>query len=220
MLTIHAHLSRFFIILITFLSFQQGLNGQFLSYDTYGYIIDNPHIQSLSLTNIGWMFSNTDYMANWHPLTWLSYAIEYHFFALNPFGYHVVGLVFHILNALLVFQLTIQLILLDAYYQKREQILTHAILFAAALAASLFAIHPQRVESVIWIAERKDVLCQFFSLLTLISYLNYAKALQTKWYIISLIFFSFALMSKAMAITLPAILILLDFYAHASKFFS
>ncbi len=212
MLSIYRYLSQLFIIAITFITFKQGLNAELLTYDTYGYIIDNPNIKELSLTNLYWMFSNTEYMANWHPLTWLVYALEYHFFGLEPFGYHVVNLVFHILNALLIFQLTIQLCLLHAKYQENEIAFGYSSLMIASITALLFAIHPQRVESVVWIAELKDVLCLFFSLLTLISYLYYAQTLKKIWYGATLFFFIFALMAKAMAITLPVILILLDIY--------
>lgn len=215
MLTIHRYLSQIFIVFITFITFKQGLNAELLTYDTYGYIIDNPNIKELSLTNLYWMFSNTEYMSNWHPLTWLVYALEYHFFGLEPFGYHVVNLVFHILNALLIFQLTIQLCLLHAKYQCREITFNYSILMIASIATLLFAIHPQRVESVIWIAELKDVLCLFFSVLTLLSYLYYAQTLKKIGYVATLVFFIFALMAKAMAITLPLILILLDIYPTA-----
>ncbi len=215
MLTIHRYLSQIFIVFITFITFKQGLNAELLTYDTYGYIIDNPNIKELSLTNLYWMFSNTEYMSNWHPLTWLVYALEYHFFGLEPFGYHVVNLVFHILNVLLIFQLTIQLCLLHAKYQGREITFNYSILMIASIATLLFAIHPQRVESVIWIAELKDVLCLFFSVLTLLSYLYYAETLKKIGYVATLVFFIFALMAKAMAITLPLILILLDIYPTA-----
>jgi Flp pilus assembly protein TadD len=180
----------------------------FLGYDDPLYYSENAHVQNgLTIANIGWAFT-TDAAANWHPLTWLSLMLDAEIFGNQPAGPHLVNLLFHIGNTVLLFVLLRRL--------------TTAI-WPSAVVAALFALHPLHVESVAWIAERKDVLCAFFVLLTLLAY---AKAVMTNakqnasrttscslpCYFLSLFFFALALMSKPMAVTLPFLLLLLDWW--------
>jgi hypothetical protein len=142
------------------------------------------------------------YIANWHPLTWLSHALDYAWFGLDPWGHHLVSLIIHGFNTVLLFVLVI--VLMSSANNKT--------LLAAGCAAILFGIHPQHVESVVWIAERKDVLCLFFILLALLSYVFYNATRHLSWYLSALICFVLALLSKPMAVTFPVILILMDVY--------
>lgn len=186
----------------------------FLGYDDPLYYSENAHVQNgLTIANIGWAFT-TDAAANWHPLTWLSLMLDAEIFGNQPAGPHLVNLLFHIGNTVLLFVLLRRLT---------------AVIWPSAVVAALFALHPLHVESVAWIAERKDVLCAFFVLLTLLAY---AKAVtrdeemtanskqntfrtipcSLHFYFLSLFFFALALMSKPMAVTLPFLLLLLDWW--------
>ncbi|OQW87103.1 MAG: hypothetical protein BWK78_09350 [Thiotrichaceae bacterium IS1] len=184
-------------------------------------MVDNPHIQALTWENLQWMFTSFA-MANWHPLTWLSHAIDFALFGLNPWGHHLTSLVIHCLNTSLFFLLALVLLTLNQSCRAAGQWTTLTALttvnyrtgLTASIAALLFGIHPQHVESVVWIAERKDVLFLLLVLLTLLSYLFYTLTTKRKWLWYGLALFSFmlALLSKPMAVTVPIILILLDIY--------
>ena len=134
---------------------------------------------------------------NWHPLTWLSYMLDYELFRLNPAGYHIVNLLFHIANSLLLFLILHRM--------------TKA-LWQSAFVAAVFAIHPLHVESVAWVAERKDVLSTFFWMLTMGSYVFYVQRRELKRYLLTLFFFALGLMAKPMLVTLPFVLLLLDYW--------
>jgi hypothetical protein len=192
----------FGLALAIFTAYHNALNNGFVaSWDTGFYVIGNPNIKALNWENIQWMFTSF-YIANWHPLTWLSHALDYAWFGLDPWGHHLVSLIIHGFNTVLLFVLVI--VLMSSANNKT--------LLAAGCAAILFGIHPQHVESVVWIAERKDVLCLFFILLALISYVFYNATRQLSWYLSALICFGLALLSKPMAVTFPVILILMDVY--------
>jgi hypothetical protein len=169
----------------------------FIIYDDGQYIIANPHVTTgLSRANFAWAFTSGE-AANWHPLTWLSHQLDCSLFGLNAGGHHLVNLLFHVANTLLVL-----VFLRDA---------TGAF-WRSALVAALFAWHPMHVESVAWAAERKDVLSTFFWLLTLIAYVGYARNRNWWRYLLTLGLFSLGLMSKPMVVTLPCVLLLLDFW--------
>jgi protein O-mannosyl-transferase len=214
-------LKGFIIILILlstiFIAYRDALNNGFLTmWDTQEYVIYNNHIKALTWENIQWMFTHF-HVANWHPLTWLSHALDYAWFGMNPWGHHLVNILFHGLNTILLFLLVIGLLSFKPAADKLSQFapVSHKTLLAAGIAAFLFGIHPQHVESVVWIAERKDVLCLFFILLALLSYLFYNAAQAKKrvfWYLSTLFCFVLALLAKPMAITLPVILLLMDVY--------
>ena len=193
----------------------------FVNYDDSGYFFDNPRVLTgLTGSNIHWAFTSGEY-ANWHPLTWLSLMLDATLFGPGPAGPHLTNVLLHTANSILLFLLFLRL--------------TQAVWRSAALAM-LFAIHPLHVESVAWISERKDVLCAFFGLLSLLCYARYAELIrarpneipseaaadakpatgywQSPWtfYGHSLFFFACGLMSKPMLVTLPCVLFLLDFW--------
>ncbi|MCK5716580.1 MAG: hypothetical protein KAH77_03755 [Thiomargarita sp.] len=195
-----------FIIASVFLAYSDALNNQFLmTWDTQEYVVFNAHIQAFTWENIWWMLTNVE-MINWHPLTWFSHALDYALFGLDPWGHHFVNILIHAFNSILIFVLVI------VFMSFREQAIDNKILLTAGVAALLFGIHPQHVESVVWIAERKDVLCLFFILLTFISYVFYVEKLRRSWYALTLLCFILALLSKPMAVTIPVILLLMDIY--------
>jgi len=179
--------------------FSRSLDYGFLNYDDPSYITNNPHVRSgLTADSIEWAFTgHSDY---WHPLTWLSHMLDWELYDQIAFGHHLTSLLWHALNAVLVF-----------FVFRR---LTGAF-WTAAFAAALFAWHPLRIESVVWVTERKDVMSGCFFLLTLWSYAAYAdrrrdgsRALGL--YALTLALFLFGLMSKPMVVSLPLILLLLD----------
>jgi len=193
----------FIIALTTFLVYLPALENGFVNWDDYVYVYKNSNIQSLDFRFLKWA-SSAVVSSNWHPLTILSYAVDYAFWGLNPIGYHLTNIVLHAVNTFLVFVLAYKLI----SYSKLPAI------FISAIIALLFGIHPLHVESVAWVSERKDVLCGVFFLLTIISYIRYISDVSRKrlFYFISLIFFIFSLTSKPMAVSLPVVLLILDYY--------
>jgi protein O-mannosyl-transferase len=170
---------------------------EFISFDDYLYVRDNPHIiQGLSLTNIKWAITSL-YAANWHPLTWLSHMTDGELFGLKPGMHHFTNVFFHIANTLLLF-----------YFLRR---MTDDV-WKSAIVAALFALHPLHVESVAWVSERKDVLSTFFWMLTMISYSWYVKHRTAGRYLAVAACYALGLMSKPMLVTLPVVLLLLDFW--------
>ena len=182
---------------------------QFNNYDDTEYLLLNPAVQDgLHADTIAWAFT-TGYAGNWHPLTWLSHMLDCQLYGLNPGGPHVTNLLFHLANTLLVFGLLRRL--------------TGAV-WRAAFVAALFAWHPLHVESVAWVAERKDVLSAFFALLTLWAYAKYAVSSKLKikssklYYCLALLCFALGLMSKPMLVSLPLIMLLLDYWPLERSF--
>jgi protein O-mannosyl-transferase len=169
----------------------------FLRYDDDRYVVENPHVRAgLHWSTATWAFTTFE-QANWHPLTWLSHAADSQFFGMNPASHHSINLLLHTANVVLLFLL---LQWLTGYTGR------------SLVVAALFAVHPVNVESVAWIAERKNVLCMFFFLLTLLAYGYYTRRPSLARYMAVLVGFSMALMSKPMAITLPFVLLLLDYW--------
>lgn len=191
---------------VTFLVYQPSLYNDFINVDTHEYVTNNPHIQALTWENLQWMLVSF-HAANWHPLTWLSHAIDYALYGLHPWGHHLTNIIIHCLNTMGVFLLAIVLITQANSHLKENQ-----ILFAAGIAAMGFGIHPQHVEVVAWIAERKELLCNFFLLITCFFYIFYTIHNSLAGYLAALLGFLLALLSKPMAVTLPVILILIDVY--------
>jgi len=187
----------FFLTVTTWISFQQvGSNG-FVNLDDPEYITENGHIQNgITIEGLRWAFT-TGHAANWHPLTWISHMLDIQFFGLNPSGHHLMNLLFHVANVLLLF-----------FVLNR---MTGA-LWQSAFVAALFALHPLHVESVAWIAERKDVLSTFFWMLTLVAYGYYAGNPRLRNYLPLVVFFALGLMAKPMLVTLPFVLLLLDYW--------
>jgi tetratricopeptide (TPR) repeat protein len=181
----------------------------FINLDDEQYITANPHVTSgLTLTNVVWAFTTSE-AANWHPLTWISHMMDCTLYGENPAGHHLTNLLFHIANTLLLFLLLKEIT---------------GALWRSFFVAALFAWHPLHVESVAWAAERKDVLSTFFWMLALLAYARYAQKrlktavpaldsrLSTLDYLLALFFFACGLMSKPMVVTLPFVLLLLDFW--------
>lgn len=187
--------------LAVFLIYIPALWGGFVNWDDSAYVYENVHLGSLDLR---WAFSAV-VVGNWLPLTLLSYVLDHSLWGYSPFGYHLTNNILHSLNTGLVFLLGLRL----AQARKASVFASVALSLTTAL---LFGLHPLRVESVAWVSERKDVLCAFFFLLSVLSYLRYAAGLKMGWYVSSLALFILALMSKPMAVTLPAVLLILDFY--------
>ncbi len=169
----------------------------FVNYDDDRYVTENPHVrQGLTGDTVAWALSSTG-QANWHPLTWISHALDCSLFRLNPAGHHFTSIVFHVLNIILLYLLLIW---------------STGRIGPSVITAALFALHPIQVESVAWIAERKNVLCTFFFLLALLAYCRYAQKPDWKRYLAVTLAFVAALASKPMVITLPFVLLLLDFW--------
>ncbi|MFH2075984.1 MAG: tetratricopeptide repeat protein [Pseudomonadota bacterium] len=185
------------LALITVAAYWQVYTFDFVSYDDDRYVLQNPHVNTgLKPENITWAFKSM-HTSNWHPLTWLSLMLDAQLFGLNAGGYHVVNLLFHIFNTLLIYMA------LNA--------MTGASWRSAAVAG-LFALHPLHVESVAWVAERKDVLSTFFMMLTFFSYVRYVRMPGYKTYLPIVFFFALGLLAKPMVVTLPFVLLLLDYW--------
>ena len=180
-----------------FAVYGQTLGFGFINFDDPGYVYENPMVaRGLSWESFHWAWTTFD-QANWHPLTWLSLLLDAQLYGLNAGGYHLTNLLFHAANSALVF-----------VWLRRA-----AGAFWPSLAvAFFFAVHPLHVESVAWVTERKDVLSTFFCLLALLAYTGYARQ-GSKWrYALSLVCFSIGLTAKPMLVTLPALLLLVDFW--------
>ncbi len=169
----------------------------FVNFDDDEYVFNNPHVKTgLTLKNVVWAFTK-GYAANWHPLTWISHMVDCEFFGLNAGGHHLINLYIHLANTLLLFFLLKKM--------------TGAT-WRSAFVAALFALHPLHVESVAWISERKDVLSTFFFLLTLWAYQDYSIKPRLGGYFFVVLWFIMGLMSKPMLVTLPVVLLALDFW--------
>jgi hypothetical protein len=175
-----------------------GLNEHsFINYDDNVYVTANAQVQAgLSWKSVAWAFTSTS-AANWHPLTWLSHMLDCQLYGLNPAGHHLTSLIIHIANVVLLFWLL--------------EVITGA-LWQSTIVAALFAIHPINVESVAWVAERKNVLSTLMWLLTTLAYVWYARKPVWKRYLAVVVSFSVAVMCKPMVVTLPFTLLLLDYW--------
>ncbi|VAX37606.1 TPR domain protein, putative component of TonB system [hydrothermal vent metagenome] len=190
----------FVILSITFLAFSSTLSNQFTALDDPKHLLENPHVLSLDKENIVDMFSST-INKTYIPLTTLSFAIEYHFFKFEPFIYHLNNLLLHLAVTGLVFYFGCQLGL---------------SVLAAGLGALLFGVHPMRAESVAWVTERKDVLYAFFYMLSLCQYWNYLTKKKYASFWFSVIFGILSILAKPMALSLPLVFCILDWF-HRRK---
>jgi Flp pilus assembly protein TadD len=180
-----------------------ALHCGFLNYDDPAYVTANPRIQAgLNWNSIAWALT-TGHAANWHPLTWVSHMIDFQIYGLNPWGHHLTSVLFHAANSVLLF-----LLLTD---------MTGAA-GRSAFVAAIFALHPLRVESVVWVSERKDVLSAFFGLLTLWAWFRFQTSKSKGCYALALVFFILGLMAKPMLVTLPLVFLLLDFWPLRREF--
>jgi tetratricopeptide (TPR) repeat protein len=186
-----------FLIVASLVVYWQITNHEFINYDDGIYVTENPHVQlGLTFKSIKWAFT-TGHAANWHPLTWLSHMLDIELYGLNPMGHHWTSLQIHLINSILLFFVL--------------KMMTGAI-WKSAFVAALFALHPLHVESVAWISERKDVLSTFFLILSMWAYVRYVRKQDKKCYFLLILFFILGLMAKPMLVTLPFVLLLLDFW--------
>jgi tetratricopeptide (TPR) repeat protein len=215
------------LALITLLAYLPVAHYDFVTYDDSDYVRANSVVQNgLTWAGVKWAFT-TGHAGNWHPVTWLSHMTDCELFGLNPGAHHSVNVLFHVANVVLLFALLLRLTRLRADAPARQA----DALWPCAIITALFAWHPLHVESVAWIAERKDVLSTFFALLTLLSYTRHAQEQGargkktgvgnlfsfllspfSKSYWLALFFFALGLMSKPMLVTLPFVMLLLDYW--------
>jgi tetratricopeptide (TPR) repeat protein len=185
------------LVAVTWAVFGQTLAHDFVNFDDHVYVYENPLvIRGLSAEGIIGAFTHT-HARNWHPLTTLSHMLDCQLYGLNAGGHHLTNVILHTISVLLLFLVLKQMT--GAFWQ-------------SAFVAGVFAIHPLHVESVAWIAERKDVLSAVFFMLTLAAYARYARAPSAPRYLLVALFFAFGLMSKPMLVTLPFVLLLLDYW--------
>jgi len=214
------------IALLTFAVYLPVLRNGFVNWDDTIYILENVPIRSLRWDFFHWAFTDTSVALYWHPLTWISHAVDYALWGTNPLGHHLTSNILHALNTGIVACLTISLIEIVKHNRDEPARVMvfdrRAILITGGVTGMLFGIHPLHVESVAWISQRKDLLYSLFYLLSIMSYLRHARTRGStgvqrpfyldRWYCISLAMFILALCSKPMAVTLPAVLLLLDWY--------
>jgi tetratricopeptide (TPR) repeat protein len=185
------------LVLLTWIVFGQTLRYDFVNYDDPRYVYQNTRITSgLNLAGIGWAFTHI-HGENWHPLTTITHMVDCQLYGLNARGHHFSNVLFHTIGVVLLFVVLEQMT---------------GALWRSALVAAVFAIHPLHVESVAWVAERKDVLSGVFFMLTLLAYVHYARAPSSWRYFIVAFVFALGLMSKPMLVTLPFVLLLLDYW--------
>jgi len=216
---------------VTFIVFLPSLQNDFIVWDDGGYVYDNSFIRSFDMRLLKSAFIEF-HMGNWHPVTWLSHAFDYALWGLNPLGHHLTNNIIHALNTFIIVLLIMRL--LGVYRQigknnggSQQPVLNDtAVIITGVTAGLLFGIHPLRVESVAWVSERKDLLCAFFYLLTIAAYMRYVSEMNTntsvhassrifsRKYFLAIALFILALMSKPMAVSLPLVLLILDWYLY------
>ena len=185
------------LILFTVIAYWPVRLNDFVDYDDSQYVTDNPHVsEGLTVQNIGWAFT-TPHAGNWHPATWISHMLDCELFGTNATWHHLHNLLLHLVNVLLLFELLRRMT---------------GAKWRSAFVAAAFALHPMHVESVAWVAERKDVLSTLFWMLVIAAYLRYAAHPKKSRYLLVLALFIMGLMAKPMLVTLPFVLLLLDYW--------
>lgn len=185
------------LVIATLVAYEPIRHNGFVNYDDNGYITENRNVTG-GITHDSVILAFTKlYAANWHPLTWFSHMLDYQLFGLNPPGHHSVSVLIHIVNALLLFWILNSI---------------SSSLWASAFVAAVFALHPLQVESVAWAAERKTVLSGLFWLLTMAAYIHYARKPGFGRYMLLLFVFGLCIMTKPVVVTLPLVLLLLDYW--------
>jgi Flp pilus assembly protein TadD len=185
------------LVVATLVVFWPLAHFQFINLDDNEYVHANPQVKAgLTVKGLIWAFTTT-HAGNWHPLTWLSHMADCELYGLNAGGHHVTNVLLHLANTLLLF------LVLERMTRAR---------WASSFVAALFALHPLHVESVAWVAERKDVLSAFFWMLTLWTYVRYTGGRTLNRYLVALFSFALGLLSKAMLVTLPCVMLLLDYW--------
>jgi protein O-mannosyl-transferase len=198
------------IVTVTFFSLYPALNDSFINWDDNAYVFENPHLGKPLSESIAYFFGPHYFIGNYIPTTMILYALEFHYNGLDTWFFHSVNLLLHLANVILVFWLI--------------YLLSDKKIFVAAFVALFFGIHPMHVESVVWVAELKDVLYSFFFLAGLISYYKYLSGKMSvagsntadkssTFFVLSFIFFILSVLSKPAAVVFPLVLLSLDFYA-------
>ena len=189
--------SAFFLLAVVWAVFGQTVGHDFVNYDDGAYVYENPVVQKgLTWAGVRWALTFGE-IGHWHPLTWISHLLDYQLYGPNAGGHHLTSVVFHAATAILLFLVLRQMT---------------GRLWRSAFVSAVFAIHPLRVESVAWISERKDVLAAFFFVLTLGAYLRYVRRRSAGRYAFMMLTFALGLLSKNMLVTLPFVLLLLDYW--------
>jgi len=189
-----------FLAVVTLAVYWNVLFNDFVNYDDPTYVTKNTHVLTgVTWANIKWAFTS-GYASNWHPLTWLSLMLDAELFGTNAPPFHITNLLIHIVNTLLLFVILYK---------------TTSAIWRSCFVAGVFALHPVHVESVAWIAERKDVLSTMFWLLTMAGYVCYCRRGRLWRYLVTLSCFALGLMAKPMLVTLPFVLLLLDYWPLA-----
>ncbi|HKQ48681.1 MAG TPA: tetratricopeptide repeat protein [Phycisphaerae bacterium] len=198
------------VLLLTVVAFLPSLRGEFVDWDDNTLFLENGNYRGLGLANIRWMFTHAT-LGHYQPIAWLTLGADYCVWGMNPVGYHVTSLLFHLANTALVYALALVMLRRTARGPAPR---SAALSWAAAACAALFAVHPLRAESVAWITERGSLVSTFFLLACVLYYVRYTEHLKhrRRWYLLSLALFFLSLLSKAWAITLPFVLLLIDVY--------
>ncbi len=194
--------------LVTFAVFSPALRNGFVEWDDYANLFENPNFRGLHWANVRWMFSST-LMGHYIPFAWLTFGLDYTLWGMNPLGYHLTNLVLHAANAALFYLVALRLL------GKATSLQNQTLKLAATMATLFFALHPLRAESVAWATERRDVLSGFFFFLTVLAYLKAVESQggRRRWLFTgSVACYLLALTSKSIVMTLPFVLVLLDFY--------
>jgi len=216
-LALSSDLSRWLVpavlVLVTAVAYLPTLANGFVNFDDIENFVNNRAYRGLGWTQLRWMFTTWS-LGGLIPLTWITLGFDYVIWGMDPAGYHLTSLVLHVLGALVFYFILLRL--LRAALEPGDGEGT-ALRLGALVGALLFSVHPLRVESVAWITERRDVLSGLFTFLSALAYLRAGEArtgerLERRWYLASLALFACALLSKAMAVTLPVVLVLLDVY--------
>ncbi len=185
------------LALISFALYIQVIHHPFANYDDSDYVQNNRQIQKgINLTMLRWAITSTQH-ENWHPVTWISHALDWQLFGPSPIGHHVMSLLLHVVTVILLFFALAEMT---------------GSTVKSLLVAALFAIHPVSVESVVWIAERKTVLCTVFFLAAILAYAVYVRRPRISSYLLVALLLALSLASKAMTVTFPFVLLLLDFW--------
>jgi len=192
------------LVLLVFASFLPTLGSDFVAWDDDLNFTENPYYRGLSPAHLRWMLT-TLHGGHYQPLSWITLGLDYVVWGMNPVGYHLTNLLIHAANAVLCYQVIAALLARTSRAGDGDRM-------AAAVGALFFAIHPLRVESVAWASERRDVLSGFFYLLAVLGYVRMQDGVRVRWFVVSLGAFVLSLLSKAWGITLPVVLLALDWY--------
>jgi tetratricopeptide (TPR) repeat protein len=200
-----ATLAAVAVVIVTLVAFLPALNAGFVSWDDERNFVTNPHFRGLGLEQLRWMWSTT-LLGHYVPLSWMTLGADFLLWGMSPRGYHLTNLLFHVANAVLVFALSRRVLAAAGHDRYGD--------YGAAFAALIFAVHPLRVESVAWVTERRDVVSLFFYLLAVLAYLRATggERLRRGPYAGALALFVCALLSKGTSVSVPAVLLILNFY--------